>query len=483
MAQLVVHTGLVKHRGRAISTLDLDAALAAAGDEAAALSLGRAPHNDLVLESDLTVSRERHALLIRDGVGGSACWSIENHTDRPHRVRVNGKPLPRGERRALGETSELVIGRSAWLRFRNGADAAPALDSTLDASGDALAAPADLGAAGARDSVGAPGAGAPTILGVSRAIRAVVEQLRIAAASDIGVLILGETGVGKELVARAVHDASARRAAPFVAVNTPALSAELFESELFGHERGAFTGATHEKPGFVEAAGNGTLFLDEVGELPLALQPKLLRLLENGTFVRVGSTRERRSRARIVAATNRDLKAAAAAGTFRFDLYYRLAGFPILVPPLRERPDDIPVLVRATLTELARAGGRGVTIEPEAVETLAAHQWPGNVRELCMVVRRTALTCRSGVIGVADLPPEIRAGESGFLESFREHWRSRDFATRVTLADVERAARAVGSRSALARWLGERSRSTFYARLKRLPAGANVRAADGDGAP
>jgi DNA-binding NtrC family response regulator len=480
MAQLLVHTGLVKHRGRAITALDLDEALAAAG--ASALSVGRAPGNDLVLESDLAVSRERHAQLVREGHGGAARWWIENHTDRPHRVRVNGAPLPRGERRVLGDGSEVVIGRSTWLRFRaDDGGAAAALDSTLDASGDG---PATLTAGQAADLAAGPppsAAGvAPTILGVSRAIRAVVEQIRIAATSDIGVLILGETGVGKELVARAVHDASARRRAPFVAVNTPALSAELFESELFGHERGAFTGAAQEKPGFVEAAGTGTLFLDEVGELPAALQPKLLRLLENGTFVRVGSTRERRARARIVAATNRDLKSAAAAGAFRHDLYYRLAGFPIHVPPLRERCDDIPVLVRATLGELARAESRRVTIEPEAMEALVAHDWPGNVRELRMTVKRLALTARSGVIALADLPAEIRAGESGFLDGFRERWRSRDFATRVTLDEVERAARAVGSRAALARWLGEKSRSTFYARLKRLPAEAPTDAAETD---
>ncbi|MFN7955395.1 MAG: sigma 54-interacting transcriptional regulator [bacterium] len=460
MSLLTIQAGLVKHRGRPITELLLEHALA---EDARALTLGRGVRNDLVFESDLTVSRERHASLTRHGDD----WLLENHTDRPHRVRVNGEPLARGRALRLADGHEIVIGRSTWLRFRAG-DLAQ--QSTLDASGDAPAP----------GSAVHGGAGASTILGVSRAIRSVVEQIRIAASSEIGVLILGETGVGKELVARAVHDASARRAAPFVAVNTPALSGELFESELFGHERGAFTGAARDKAGFVEAAGAGTLFLDEVGELPTALQPKLLRLLENGTFVRVGSTRERRARARVIAATNRDLKQAVSAGAFRQDLYYRLAGFPIVVPPLRERRDDIPVLARALLAEIARAEGRVARLEPDALEALAAYDWPGNVRELKQLVHRLAIASRAGVITLADLPRDVRAGESAFLESFRAAWRSRDFASLVTLAQVERAALALGSRAALARWLGERSRSTFYARLARLADGKGPPSATGE---
>ncbi len=461
MPLLTIHAGLVKHRGRVITELILDRVL---DDEGRALTLGRGTKNDLVLESDLTVSRVRHALLTRDGED----WLLENLTDRPHRVRVNGEPLARGRALRLVDGDEIVIGRSTWLRFR-AADVA--LQSTVDASGDAVALVPP--ARGANDS-------GPTILGTSGAIRAVVEQIRIAATSDIGVLVLGETGVGKELVARAVHDASARRAAPFVAVNTPALSAELFESELFGHERGAFTGAARDKPGFVEAAGAGTLFLDEVGELPMTLQPKLLRLLENGSYVRVGATRERRSRARVIAATNRDLKQRVADGQFRQDLYYRLAGFPIAVPPLRERREDIRVLVRAALVEFTRNSGRLGRIEPDAEEVLVAYDWPGNVRELRQLVHRLAIATRTGTVALADLPHEVRSGESDFLDRFRVAWRSRDFASQITVADVERAARALGSRSALARWLGERSRSTFYARLKRL-AGPLGSAGDGRG--
>jgi len=448
MPHLTIQAGSVKQHGRPITELDLDV-LARSG--APTLTLGRGPANDLVLETDLTVSRERHASLSRE----SQDFVLENHTDRAHRVRVNGEPLSRGTRRVLADGDEIVIGRSVWLRYRS---SDPAHASTLDASGDApaLAAAAPHGAA--------------AILGVSRAIRAVVEQIRIAAASDIAVLVLGETGVGKELVARAVHDASGRRGAPFVAVNTPALSAELFESELFGHDRGAFTGAATDKPGWVEAAAGGTLFLDEVGELPMALQPKLLRLLENRTFVRVGSTRERRSRARVVAATNRDLKSAVTDGRFRQDLYYRIAGFPIVVPPIRERRDDIPVLVRAALEDVARLDGRAVRFDPAALDALVQYDWPGNVRELKQTVRRLALSTRGGAIAKGELPSELRSGEAGFLDGFRERWQSRDFAERVTLVDLERATRALGSRSALARWLGERNRSTFYARIKRLGA-------------
>jgi DNA-binding NtrC family response regulator len=227
--------------------------------------------------------------------------------------------------------------------------------------------------------------------------------------SGASVLLLGESGTGKELVARAVHEASARAAQPLVVVDCASLPETLFESELFGHERGAFTGAHAAKPGLVEAASGGTLFLDEVGDIPLAMQVKLLRLLEGGTYRRVGSNDLRRADVRVVSATHRDLAGRVADGRFREDLYYRLSTFPIHLPALRERRDDIPLLATSLLARVAPQ--RRLTLAPAALQRLADHPFPGNIRELRNVLERAALLSDGPVIALAQVERALGVAE------------------------------------------------------------------------
>jgi PAS domain S-box-containing protein len=230
------------------------------------------------------------------------------------------------------------------------------------------------------------------LVGTSPAWLAAMDAAHRVAAADSTVLLLGESGTGKELVARAIHERSPRRNHPLVKLNCAAIPAGLVESELFGHERGAFTGASAQRIGRFELAGSGTLLLDEVGELPLEAQAKLLRVLQEREFERLGGTRTLCSQARVIAATNRDLRALVEAGRFRADLYYRLNVFPVCLPPRRERPDDIPLLSRHFLGKLARRLGRRLDgFSAEAQRRLAAHRWPGNVRELANVVERAAI--------------------------------------------------------------------------------------------
>ncbi|BDG61071.1 sigma-54-dependent transcriptional regulator [Caldinitratiruptor microaerophilus] len=248
------------------------------------------------------------------------------------------------------------------------------------------------------------------IVGESPAIRQLLELTRRVAAADSNVLIEGESGTGKELVARALHRWSGRARGPFLAVNAAALPAHLLESELFGHARGAFTGAAADKPGLVELGHRGTLFLDEVGEMPAELQPKLLRFAETGEFRRVGETRLRRVSVRIVSATNRRLADEVAAGRFREDLYYRLCVVRIEVPPLRERREDIPLLVDHFLRRRAR-GPR--SLSPAALDALMRYHYPGNVRELFNIVERGAILASGEVIQEGDLllPGAVRLAE------------------------------------------------------------------------
>jgi DNA-binding NtrC family response regulator len=238
-----------------------------------------------------------------------------------------------------------------------------------------------------------------------------------AAASRSTVLVSGESGTGKELVARALHYHSERVAGPFVAVNCKALAAGVLESELFGHERGAFTGAERAKPGVFERAHGGTLFLDEIGEIDGAFQAKLLRVLQERTLVRVGGTEERTVDVRVVAATNRDLRAEVAAGRFREDLYFRLAVIPIALPPLRERPEDVVPLARHFLVKWSGELGRDLAgFAPDVAEALQRHDWPGNVRELENAIERGVVLARGDRVGLDDLLlPEARdpAGTKG----------------------------------------------------------------------
>ena len=238
-----------------------------------------------------------------------------------------------------------------------------------------------------------------------------------AAASEATVLLRGESGTGKGVVARAVHARSPRAARPFVTVNCPSLSAELLESELFGHARGAFTGAVAETTGKVAAAEGGTLFLDEVGDLPLALQPKLLRLLQEKSYERVGEAQVRHADVRLVAATNHALEADVAAGRFREDLFYRLNVIEVTLPPLRQRPGDILPLADRLLRFFARQTGKTVTgFTPEARAALAGHAWPGNVRELRNAIERGVILTTDAEIGLAHLPARVGAPPAKTVE-------------------------------------------------------------------
>jgi transcriptional regulator with GAF, ATPase, and Fis domain len=235
------------------------------------------------------------------------------------------------------------------------------------------------------------------LIGRSTAFQAMLSLVARVGPSEAAVLLLGESGTGKELVARALHEASPRASRPLVVVDCASLPETLFESELFGHEKGAFTGAQAPRAGLVEAASGGTLFLDEVGDIPLAMQVKLLRLLENGTYRRVGSTELRRADVRLVSATHRDLRSMVAGGRFREDLYYRLSTFPIDLPPLRDRRDDIPLLATSLLARVAPA--RRLSLTAGALERLALHPFPGNVRELRNVLERATLLTDGERIG------------------------------------------------------------------------------------
>jgi formate hydrogenlyase transcriptional activator len=230
------------------------------------------------------------------------------------------------------------------------------------------------------------------IVGRSPALLKTLRQVEVVAPTDSGVLILGETGTGKELIAQAVHNRSERRDGPFIKVNCAAIPSGLLESELFGHEKGAFTGAIMRKPGRFELADKGTLFLDEVGDIPLELQPKLLRVLQEHEFERLGSTRTQQVDVRVVAATHRDLKQMVADGTFRSDLYYRLNVFPLTVPALHDRREDIPLIVRHFVEKFAEKMKRHIeTIPARTMEALADYAWPGNVRELQNFVERAVI--------------------------------------------------------------------------------------------
>ena len=268
------------------------------------------------------------------------------------------------------------------------------------------------------------------IVGNSPALRRVLKQVETVAPTDSTVLVYGETGTGKELIARAIHDLSARRSGTFVKLNCAAIPTGLLESELFGHEKGAFTGAVAQRIGRFELANRGTIFLDEVGEIPLELQPKLLRVLQEREFERLGSSRTLRSDARLIAATNRDLGAMVEEKAFRADLYYRLNVFPIQVPPLRERTEDIPALVRHFVQQFARQMNRAIdTIPAESMAALQRYPWPGNIRELQNLIERAVILSPGAVLRVP--VEELKAPAVVDAVSNSD--------TQRTLADAERA--------------------------------------------
>ncbi len=294
----------------------------------------------------------------------------------------------------------------------------------------------------------APGDAFHELVGRSPAMKALFRLLEQAAGLDITVLLRGETGTGKELAARAIHGRSARRERRFVPVNCGALPGELVESELFGHARGAFTGAAAAKPGLFEEADGGTLFLDEIGDLPLPVQVKLNRALQEKEIRRVGDNAAVHVDVRLVAATHRDLRAEVAAGRFREDLFYRLNVFPIVLPPLRDRRDDLPLLAAHLLEKHALALGKDLAgFDDEALRTLVSYSWAGNVRELENAVARAVAVSTGDRIGVQDLPPDIRDAKPEALPS--------EMAVRMPYREVVDQARDRASRGYLVALLRE----------------------------
>jgi transcriptional regulator with GAF, ATPase, and Fis domain len=244
----------------------------------------------------------------------------------------------------------------------------------------------------------------PGIVGQSGALREVLQQVEMVAPTDSTVLLLGETGTGKELIARAIHDRSSRKNRTLVNVNCAAIPGSLIESELFGHERGAYTGAIRQKIGRIELADQGSLFLDEIGDIPLEMQPKLLRVLQEREIERLGSAMKRKVNVRVVAATHRHLKEMVRENQFRSDLYYRINVFPIYIPPLRERPEDIPLLVRYFVHKFARRMNKTIrAISSALMETLIQYPWPGNIRELQNVIERSVILSSSEVFSIDEL--------------------------------------------------------------------------------
>jgi formate hydrogenlyase transcriptional activator len=304
------------------------------------------------------------------------------------------------------------------------------------------------------------------MVGEGPAFQSVLKGVQTVAPSDATVLVLGETGTGKELVARAIHELSHRGKGSFVKVNCAAIPATLLESELFGHEKGAFTGAAGQRIGRFELAHQGTLFLDEIGEMPLELQPKLLRAIQDHEFERVGGNRTIRTDARFVAATNRDLKAMVEQNRFRADLYYRLHVFPINVPPLRERPEDIPLLTRFFVQKYANRMNRRIETIPAAVmEALSRYAWPGNIRELQNVIERSVLLTTGSTLRLA--MPEVISKHQPPAPRASGAERSEAAEREAILRALQEAHGIVGGPNGAAARLGLK-RTTLYSRMQKL---------------
>ncbi len=304
-----------------------------------------------------------------------------------------------------------------------------------------------------------------------QAVRHAIEQV---ADFDTSVLVTGESGTGKELVARTIHDLSPRRDRSFVPVNCGAIPPELLESELFGHEKGAFTGAVKSRPGRFELAGAGTLFLDEIGDMSLAMQVKLLRVLQERRFERVGGTASLQCRCRIICATHRDLCAAIEAGEFREDLYYRINVFPIEMPPLRKRADDLPSLLDELMVARSPDSGDGFRLTTEAMEALSAYPWPGNVRELGNLVERLAILHPAGVIGLDDLPEKYRqampaasAGPAPAADLSADGLDLRSYLADIEVRLISRALREAGGTVAKAARRLNMQRTTLVEKLRK----------------
>ncbi|MEK8051229.1 sigma-54-dependent Fis family transcriptional regulator [Ideonella sp. DXS22W] len=415
----------------------------------------------------------------RASVVGRTCHAVSHHIDVPCDQAGESCPLARarrsGQREQVLHLHHTPQGE-AYVQI--------ALTPLRDASGQPAffieqmqALPMATGSAS--------GTAVQGLIGRSPAFQQMLERVARVAPSQASVLLLGESGTGKELVARAVHEGSPRASAPLVVVDCASLPETLFENELFGHERGAFTGASGPRAGLVESAHGGTLFLDEVGDIPLSIQVKLLRLLESGTFRRVGGTELKRADLRVVAATHRDLQAMVADGRFREDLYFRLSVFPIRLPALRERAGDVRLLAAALLARVAHASQRArrLVFAPAALALLEQQAFPGNVRELRNVVERAALLCDGDTITAAHVADALEAGWARPAGGARRAGPS--MAEKVSVqpddAGLARArsgavtddelrqhlARHAGRRADLARALGW-SQRTLYRRLAAL---------------
>jgi formate hydrogenlyase transcriptional activator len=299
------------------------------------------------------------------------------------------------------------------------------------------------------------------VVGNSAAVVSVLEQIKRVAPTDTNVLIEGETGTGKELIARAVHNLSSRRGHSFVTLNCAAIPLDLMESELFGHEKGAFTGATSQRIGRFELADEGTLFLDEVGDMPPALQPKLLRVLQEQEFERLGGTRTHRVDVRLVAATNRNLLEMMEHGEFREDLYYRLNVFPVFLPPLRDRREDIPPLVQHFVRVLGHRMGRQIEhIPQETMSALSSYAWPGNIRELQNMIERAVILSKDGV-----LRNPLR--KTGRQNTFGHPTTLRDAERELILHTLEAVGWVIGGAAGAAAKLGLK-RTTLINKMQKL---------------
>ncbi len=304
----------------------------------------------------------------------------------------------------------------------------------------------------------------PDLIGSSERFRAVLEDVRVVAPAKCAVLVQGETGTGKEVIARAIHNSGPRHRGPFVGLNCAAIPGALLESELFGHERGAFTGAIEQTIGRFQAAHGGTLFLDEIGDLPLELQPKLLRVLQEQQYERLGSTRTLRADVRVIAATNQDLWRMVEERTFRADLYYRLSVFPISLPPLRERKDDISSLVEHFVQRFSRQMGKSIDQVPDGVmEIIRSHHWPGNIRELQNFIERSVIMTSGRVLSprMTELKTLIQATVSAPTQTLSD-------AERAHILGILREANwVVGGRDGAAARLGL-PRTTLISRMQKL---------------
>lgn len=368
------------------------------------LTIGRGERAEILIDHP-TISRE-HALLINRGPAPK----LRDLGSR-NGTRVNGRQLESGEEVLLDDGSRVEIGPATIVAHHERTSRGRfTVDVRRDPVGNTVRPP-NVTTRG----VTKPGLGAGQMLIGDEAMREVVQRAELAAATPLPVLILGETGVGKEHIADVVHSHSSRKHCQLVRINCAALTPTLIEAELFGHERGAFTGADQAKPGLVEMADKGSLFLDEIGDLPLSAQAKLLRLLEVGEYMRVGSSKVRTADVRFISATHRNLHDLVARGEFRADVYHRINGVTLRIPALRERPKDIPVLVRHFAKHASKGGGVEPRFEPAAIERLASLPWPGNVRQLRRFIERWTLMSKIEVVQLTDVLDWIAQDNMGAL--------------------------------------------------------------------